>query len=208
MGVAHYPRQLRLQNAVQQVHRFLFIQLDHRDQLLELPFPRKFPSVKLRSAGHCSEAEMFEDIGKPNLATLLTLGLVSVVLPKLLPQMGPAVGTAVKIVIDLLTESEAEAAEELIDALVSSTITEINKEVARPADPQQSRQAVERAVEHFKRRARHRAHRWGADEHDRQRRYRRHLAKLRAAVNRSKDQHADWRRDVLDDIGESLDEAA
>jgi len=95
---------------------------------------------------------MFEDIGKPNLATLLTLGLVSVVLPKLLPQMGPAVGGAVKIVIDLLTESEAEAAEELIDALVSSTMAEITKEVARPGDPQQSRQVVERTLEHFKHR--------------------------------------------------------
>jgi hypothetical protein len=172
-----------------------------------LPFSRKFPSVKLRGASHRSEAKMFEDIGKPNLATLLTLGLVSAVLPKLLPQLGQGVGTAVKIVIDLLTESEAEAAEELIDALVSSTIAEINKEVARPADPQQSRQAVERTVEHFKHRARRRAHQWGADEHDRQRRYRRHLAKLRAAVDRSKNQHADWRRNILDDVGESLDEA-
>jgi hypothetical protein len=150
---------------------------------------------------------MFEDIGKPNLATMFTLGLVSMVLPRLLPQMGPAVGTAVKIVIDLFTESEAEAAEELIDALVSSTIAEINKEVARPGDPQQSREAVERTVEHFKHRARRRAHHWGADERDRQRRYRRHLTKLRAAVDRATDQHADWRRNILDDVGESLDEA-
>jgi hypothetical protein len=149
---------------------------------------------------------MFEDILKPNLATMLTLGLVSAVLPKLLPQMGPAVGTSVKIVIDLLTESEAEAAEELIDALVSSTIAEINKEVARPGEPEQSRQVVQRTVEHFKRRARRRAHTWGTDEHDRKRRYRRHLAKLRAAVDRATDQHADWRRDILDDVGESLDE--
>ena len=150
---------------------------------------------------------MFEDFGKPNLATLLTLGLVSAVLPKLLPQMGPAVGTAVKIVIDLFTESEAEAAEELIEALVSSTMAEISKEVARPGDPQQSRQAIKRTIEHFKHRARRRAHHWGADEGDRKRRYGRHLAKLRAAVDRAKDQHADWRRDILDDLGESLDEA-
>ena len=151
---------------------------------------------------------MFEDIGKPNLATLLTLGLVSVVLPKLLPQMGPAVGTAVKIVIDLLTESEAEAAEELIDALVSSTIAEINKEVSRPADPIQSRQTVEHAMERFKHRARRRALAWGTDDHDRHRRYRRHLTKLRAAADLVTDQHADWWRDILDDLGESLDEVA
>lgn len=151
---------------------------------------------------------MFEDIGKPNLTTLLTLGLVSVVVPRLLPQMSPAVSTAVKIVIDLFTESEAEAAEELMDALVSSTMAEIKKEVSRPADPLQSRQAVERTVEHFKHRARRRAHQWGADEHDGHRRYRRHLAKLRAAVDRVADQHADWRRNILDDVGETLDEAS
>ncbi len=110
--------------------------------------------------------------------------------------------------VDLLTESEAEAAEELIDTLVSSTMAEINKEVARPGDLQQSRQAVERTVEHFKHRAGRRAHHWGADERDRQRRYRRHLAKLRAVVNRAKDHHTDWRRDILDDVGESLDEVA
>jgi hypothetical protein len=100
--------------------------------------------------------------------------------------------------------SEAEAAEELIDALVSSTMAEIKKEVARPGDPQQFRHAVERTGEHFKHRARRPAHRWGADERDRQRR---HLAKLRAAVDRATDQHADWQRNILGDLGESLDEA-
>ena len=122
--------------------------------------------------------------------------------------MSPAVGSAVKLVIDLLGESEAEAAEELMEALVSSTIAEINKEVSRPTDPQQSRQAVERTVADFKRRARRRAQSWGANEHDGQHRYRRHLTKLREAVDRSKDQHAGWRRDILDDLGESLEETA
>lgn len=46
---------------------------------------------------------MFEDIGKPNLVTLLALGFASAVLPKLLPEMRPAMGTAVKVVLDLLT---------------------------------------------------------------------------------------------------------
>jgi hypothetical protein len=151
---------------------------------------------------------MFQDFGKPNLVTLLTLGLVSALLPKLLPQMSSAVGSAVKLVVDLLGESEAEAAEELMEALVSSTIAEINKEISRPPDPQQSRQVVERTVAQFKRRAHRRAQSWGANEHDRQHRYRRHLAKLREAVDGSKDQHAGWSRDILDDLGESLEETA
>jgi hypothetical protein len=150
---------------------------------------------------------MFEDVGKPNLVSLLALGLVSVVLPKLLPEMGPAVGTAVKVVIDLLTESEAEAAEELMEALISSTIGEIRQVASNGADPGESGQAVERTVAHFKRRARRRARSWGADDHDRQRRYRRHLMKLRDAIDQSVDHGVGWRRDILDDLGESLDEA-
>jgi DNA-binding transcriptional ArsR family regulator len=149
---------------------------------------------------------MFEDIGKPNLVGLVALGLVSAILPKLLPEMRPAMGTAVKLVLDLLTESEAEAAEELMQALVSGTIAEINRQLAQPADQDQSRQAVERTMSHFKRRARRRADSWGKDAHDQQRRYRRHLTKLREAVAASKDQQEGWRRDILDDLGESLEE--
>src|SRR5260370_40084564 len=208
MGVPHHPGQLGLENAVQQLHRSVLIKLRHRTTSPSWRIRARTCLLNFLAPAIVPGRKMFEDIGKPNLATVLALGLIAAVLPKLLPQMGPAVGTAVKIVIDLLTESEAEAAEELIDVLVSSTIAEISKEVARPGDPQQSRQVVEHTVEHFKRRARRRAHTWGTDEHDRQRRYRRHLAKLRAAGNRSKDQHADWRRNILDDLGESLDEAA
>jgi hypothetical protein len=151
---------------------------------------------------------MFEDFGKPNLVTLLTLGLVSAVLPKLLPDMRPAVGTAAKVMLDLITESEAEAAEELMQALVSGAIAEINRQLSRPADPDQSRQAVESTMSRFKRRARSRAHRWSANEHDRQRCYSRHLTKMREGLDESKERHAGWQRDILDDLGESLDEAA
>ena len=150
---------------------------------------------------------MFEDFGKPNLVTLLTLGLVSAVLPKLLPDMRPAMGTAVKVVLDLLTESEAEAAEELMQALVSGTISEINRQLSQPGDPGRSRQHAEAAITRFKQRARNRAHRWGADEHDRERRYRRHLTRMREGLNQSRAARAGWQRDILDDLGESLDEA-
>lgn len=165
-------------------------------------------SVGVGSFGvHWQQAEMFEDIAKPNLTNLLVLGLVSVVLPRLLPQMSPAVGTAVKVVVDLLTESEAEAAEELMEALVSSTMDEIREAVSRAADPQQSRQTVEQTVARFKHRAHRRAHRWAADEPQGKRRYRRHVNRLREVVDESRDELVGWRRNILDDLGESLEEA-
>lgn len=151
---------------------------------------------------------MFEDIGRPNLTNLLVLGAIGVVLPKLLPNMGPAVGTAVKIVIDLLTESEAEAAEELVEALVSSTMAEINSHLAGGAGPAEGRRLAEHSVAQFKHKARQRSHRWGSDDKDRHRRYRRHLTKLREEMERASPGHEDWQRNVFDDLGEIIEEVA
>ena len=149
---------------------------------------------------------MFEDFGKSDLVSWLAFGIVAAVVPKLLPEMSPAMGTAVKVVVDLFTESEAEAAEELMQALVSSTVAEIKRHVAHSETPEEGRQAVERSVTRFKHKARQRAHRWGANHEDRRRRYRRQLATLQKQVERAKDQHEGWQRNILDDVGESLEE--
>jgi Sec-independent protein translocase protein TatA len=151
---------------------------------------------------------MFEDIGRPNLTNLLVLGAIGVVLPKLLPNMGPAVGTAVKIVIDLLTESEAEAAEELVEALVSSTMAEINSHLAAAVGPEEGRRVAEHSVGQFKHKARQRSDRWGSDDKDRHRRYHRHLTTLRKEMERASLGHEDWQRNVLDDLGETIEEVA
>src|ERR1700730_18326589 len=122
--------------------------------------------------------------------------------------MGPAVGTAGKIFIDLLTESEAEAAEELVEALVSSTMPEINSHLAGAAGPEEGRRLAGHSVAQFKHKARQRAHRWGTDDNDRHRRYRRHLTKLREEVERARPRHEGWQRDIFDDLGETIDEVA
>lgn len=152
--------------------------------------------------------KMFEDFGKSNLLNWLAFGVVAAVLPKLLPGMRPGMATAVQVVLDLLTESEAEAAEELMEALVSSTITEINRHISQMDDPREARQSVERSITRFKSTARQRAHRWGADHDDRHRRYQRHLRKLHQELERSKDQHDGWERNIFDDVGEEIIEEA
>jgi Sec-independent protein translocase protein TatA len=149
---------------------------------------------------------MFEEIGKPNLTNLLVLGVIGAVLPKLLPQMAPAMGTAVKVVIDLLTESEAEATEELVEALVSGTVAEINRHIARADNPEEGRRLAEQSVAQFEHKARRRAHRWGRDDKDRHRRYHRHLAKLHEEMKQARSGHEGWRRDIYDDLGESVEE--
>jgi Sec-independent protein translocase protein TatA len=149
---------------------------------------------------------MFEGIGKPNLTNLLVLGAIGLVVPRLLPQMAPAMGTAVKIVVDLLTESEAEAAEELVEALVSGTMAEINRHIAGAEDPGEGRRSVERSIAQFKHKARQRAHRWGRDDKDRHRRYRRHLTRLREEVERARPSRVGWQRDIFDDLGEAIEE--
>jgi GrpB-like predicted nucleotidyltransferase (UPF0157 family) len=151
---------------------------------------------------------MFEDIGKPNLTNLLVLGAVGVILPRLLPEMRPVVGTAVKLVIDLLTESEAEAAEELLEALVSGTIAEIKTQIAGADDPEEGRRSAERSIAQFKHKAHRRAHRWGRDDVDRRRRYRRHLRRLREEMAQAQLSHIDWQRDIFDDLGEAIEDEA
>jgi Sec-independent protein translocase protein TatA len=151
---------------------------------------------------------MLEDIGKPNLTNLLVIGVIGAVLPKLLPQMGPAMGTAVRVVIDLLTESEAEATEELVEALVSGTIAEINRHIARADDSEEGRRLAEHRVAQFKHKARQRAHRWGRDDKDRQRRYRRHLTRLREEMERARSGHEGWQRNIFDDLGEAIEKEA
>lgn len=149
---------------------------------------------------------MFDNIPKPNLTNLLVLGAIGLVVPKLLPQMGPAMGTAVKVVIDLLTESEAEAAEELVEGLVSGVMAEINTHVTSAENPEVGRRSVEHSIAQFKRRARQRAHRWGRDDHDRRRRYRRHLTRLREEMAEVRPEREGWQRDTFDEVGEAIEE--
>jgi hypothetical protein len=151
---------------------------------------------------------MFEDIGKPNLTNLLVLGAVGVILPKLLPELRPTMGAAVKLVIDLLTESEAEAAEELVEALVSGTIAEIKAHIADATDPDKGRRSAESSIARFKHKAHRRAHRWGHDDIDRRRRYRRHLRRLREEMAQAQLSHTGWQRDIFDDLGEVIEEEA
>jgi hypothetical protein len=151
---------------------------------------------------------MFEDIGKPNLINLLVFGFVGAVLPKLLPQLRPATGTAIQLVIDLLTESEAEATEDLVEALVSSTIAEIKRQFASADGPTEGRRLAEHSVSRFKHRAQRRARHWASDDKEQHHRYRRHLTKLRDEVARASPRYDGWQRDILDDLGEALDETA
>jgi hypothetical protein len=122
--------------------------------------------------------------------------------------MRPAVATTIKLVVDLLTESEAEATEELVEALVSGTIAEINRHIARADDAEEGRRLAEHSVAQFKHKARRRAHRWGRDDKDRHRRYRRSMTKLREETQRARSGHEGWQRDIFDDLGETIEEVA
>jgi len=148
---------------------------------------------------------MFEDIGKPNLTNLLVLGAVGVILPRLLPELRPTMGAAIKLVIDLLTESEAEAAEELVEALVSGTIEEIKAHIVGADDSEEGRRSAERSIAQFKHKARRRAHRWGRDDVDWRRRYRRHLTRLGEEMAQAQLDHPGWQRDIFDDLEEVIE---
>jgi hypothetical protein len=108
------------------------------------------------------------------------------------------VGSAIKFGIDLLTESELEAETELIEDLVAATIEGIRKDLSKPdAGPERS-DAVRKRIEHFKHQARTRARRWATDHDDRDRRYRRHVARLESSLAKQKPHIAQQDRPILD----------
>src|ERR1700724_771034 len=119
---------------------------------------------------------MLENLTKSDVVTVLGLGLLAAAVSELLPSSRPLLRSAIQFGVDLLTESEIEAEAELIHSLVTATMQGIRQQLSERAREPERREAVETRVEHFKRRARTRARRWGTDSLDRHRRYRRHVA--------------------------------
>jgi hypothetical protein len=118
---------------------------------------------------------MLENLTKSDIVTVLGLGLVAAAVSEWLPNTRPLLRSAIQIGADLLTESEAEAETELIHSLVAATMRHIRQDQSGPASEPERREAMQTRIEDFKRQARIRARRWGADPHDRRRRYRRHV---------------------------------
>jgi hypothetical protein len=145
-----------------------------------------------------------EDLAKPNLVTLLGLGLAAVVLPEFVPSLRPALKSAVKIGIDLLAESQGEAEAELMQSLVSTTLKAIDEELSKPADEEHRRDAVKRRIHSFQHKARSRAGRWNSDEHERRRCYREHIARLQAGLVRRKQHYGPRRQKIIDDASTFL----
>ena len=145
-----------------------------------------------------------EDLAKPNLLTLLGLGVAAVVLPEFVPSMRPALKSAIKIAISLLAESQGEAEAELVQSLVSATLKAIDEELAKPGDERQRREAVRRRVRHFTRKAHHRSASWNSDEHERHRCYREHIAHLQAGLVRRKQSYGPGRQKIIDDASTFL----
>ena len=68
--------------------------------------------------------------------------------------------------------------------------------------------SAEQSIVQFKHKAHRRAHRWGRDEVDRRRRYRRHLRRLREEIAQAQLDHAGSQRVIFDDLGEAIEDEA
>jgi hypothetical protein len=145
---------------------------------------------------------MLDDLTKSNVPTLLALAVTAIVLPELVPSLRPAVKSAVKIGLALLTESEAEA--ELIESLVSTTAEQIKRELSEPLPEAERRHAVRQRIRRFQRKARARSQRWGKGHEGREHSYRRHVAKLNAALSEEKQQVGPAGKAIIDDATAAL----
>ena len=149
----------------------------------------------------------FEDLTKPNLATVVGLGLLTAVLPKLLPEMRPGLRSAIRFGLTLFAESEQEAEAELMQSLVAGTVDQIRAILVGPESEPERRGAVRQTVRHFKRQAKRRASRWGRDELSRRRCYDRHVARLETALARHKQRAEPDQQDIIEDAFVALAEA-
>ena len=80
----------------------------------------------------------------------------------------------------------------------------IRQDQSGPASEPERREAMQTRIEDFKRQARIRARRWGADPHDRRRRYRRHVARLEFSLAAEKREVGPRDQRVLDYAFEAL----
>lgn len=145
-----------------------------------------------------------EDLVRPNLVTLLGLGVAAVVLPEFVPSMRPALKSAIKIGIDLFAESQGEAEAELMRWLVTSTLKALDEELSKPADEEQRREAVNRRIRSFQHKARSRAARWNSDEEERHSSYRQHVAQLQAGLVQRKQHYGPRHQQIIDDASTFL----
>jgi hypothetical protein len=145
-----------------------------------------------------------DDLLKPNLVTLLGLGIVAAALPEFVPSMRPVLKSAVKIGISLIAESQGEAEAELIQSLAAATLKAIDEELAKPGDEAEHREAVRRKLRHFQHKARKRAESWTADDHERHRCYRRHVARLQSGLVERRQHVGPRRRQIIDEASAAL----
>lgn len=142
---------------------------------------------------------------KSDIVAVVGLGVAAAVLSDLLPNAKPLIQSAIKFGADLFLEAEGEAEAELIQSLVSATMRGFRQDLSEVRNEPERREAVEARVEDFKRQARTRARRWGSDQQDRHRRYRRHINRLQASLEKKKREGVPERdRRVLDYAVEAL----
>lgn len=147
---------------------------------------------------------LVEDMLKGNVVAALAMGATALVLPKVLPDLSPRWRGIVKSGLSLFLESESDAEGGIIDRLADTALQNALKGLSGPGSAEDRQQAVHGAIEAFERKAHGRAQRYGRDEADTSRRYHRHVAALRQAVDCQRAQHPGEHAAALSALSASL----
>ena len=148
---------------------------------------------------------MFEDVTKLNVLTLVGLGVLTTVLPRLFPEMRPALKSAIQASMVLIDECSQEAEAELIEEVVTAAVEAIAAILAKPDISERQRSAaVHDTIGDFRRRAHRRARRWREHESDQRRFYQRHVSRLHTALGHRHQNASPAHRRLLDQATEAL----
>ena len=145
-------------------------------------------------------------LGKGHVLTGVAGVAAGLAVPILFPALRGPMLAVLETGIGLFVEAEFEVEGAAIGKLVDATMESVFGALSGSGSKEERHRAAHDAIRGFDRHARRRAERWGHDEHDRARRYRRHVAALKREMARVEDHGPEHCRSAIGDLSGAIAE--
>jgi hypothetical protein len=139
-----------------------------------------------------------------NFVTGVAVAAAGLTLPIVFPGLRAPMLAVLKTGIGLFVEAEFEVEGVAIGKLVDATLEGIFGALSGSGPQEERHRTAHAAIRAFDRDARSRADRWGHNERDRARRYRRHVAALRRKMARLEEHGPEQHRTAIGDLADAI----
>jgi hypothetical protein len=135
---------------------------------------------------------------------VIGVAAAALTLPIVFPPLRAPMLAVLKTGIALFVEAEFEVEGEAIETLADGTVDAVFAALSGSGRQEERHRAAHDAIRVFTQDARRRAHRWGHDERDRAKRYRRHVAALRRKMARLKEEGPEEHRAAIGHLADAI----